>query len=278
MPQLKFTLSHSAVNTFKNCPALYKATYITNDVEFESNKYSQLGVAVHKLAEWFIKDWTGQPCYRRGIAQDPHNPSNIEAAILSADAHLVDPDNVLEHWTHLHATLDKLFAALTANGLELSRNTVMCEAPLAMHLDPITGVLVRADYGSKHATRRGKVDLTIIVRDMAWCIDYKTGATLKDDGQLQQNALLIMANFPQVTKVLCMSLSTQGLQPLRKVVAFDSDDTEHDGVDTVLGSILHDNGSIIQAYAEDNFPPTPNGLCKSFCGHKKCAHNGGKRS
>lgn len=278
MPQLKFTLSHSAVNTFKNCPALYKATYITNDVKFESNKYSQLGVAVHKLAEWFVKDWTEQPCYRRGIAQDPFFAGNIDAAILSADAHLVAPDSVMEHWTQLHATIVKLLTALTKSGAVLDYSTVICEAPLAMRIDEHTGVLTRADYGDKDAVRRGKVDLIIIVRGMAWCIDYKTGSTIKDDGQLQQNALLIMANYPQVETVMCMSLSTQGLQPLRKVVSTNSADIAHDGVDAVLGSILNDNGSIIQAYAEDNFPPTPNGLCKSFCGHKKCAHNGGKRS
>lgn len=275
MPQLKFTLSHSAVNSFKTCPALYKATYISNDVKFESNKYSQLGVAVHKLAEWFVKDFTGQPCYRRGIAQDPFFAANIDAAMKAADAHLVNAEDVFNHWTNLHATLVKLLIALTANGHELSQNTVLCEAPLAMRIDEQTGKLVRADYGAKDSIRRGKVDLVILVKDLAWCIDYKTGATIKDDGQLQQNALLVMANYEQVKTVLCMSLSTQGLQPLRKMVAAGG--REHEGVDEVLGGILNDNGNIIQAYAEDNFPPTPNGLCKAFCGHKKCAYNGGKK-
>ena len=276
MPELKFTLSHSAVNSFKNCPALYKATYITNEVKFETNKYNQLGTAVHKLAEWFVKDLTGQPCYRRGIAQDPFNPANIEAAMKSADAHLVKGDDVHDHWSRLHATLSKLLGTLKASGVELSADTVLCEAPLAMRLDPLTGVLSRADYGAKGSIRRGKVDLTILVRDMAWVIDYKTGASIKDDGQLEQNALLVMANYPQVATALCMSLSTQGLQPLRKTVSL-SGNPEHEGVDGVLGSILNNNAAIEYAYNTNDFPESPNGLCKRFCGNKGCPHNGGKK-
>lgn len=269
MPELKFTLSHSAVNSYRTCPALYKATYISNDVSFTTNKYSQLGNAVHKLAEWYVKDKHGMPCYQAGIALDPLDPTYIKAAMQSADAHQVDGDDVLVHWERLLKKLERLFSQL----LPLSSEQVHVEVPWAMQLD--ASGLAPANYGAKDAIRRGKIDLALILGEVAYCIDYKTGSSIKDDGQLQQNALLLMANNPNVNLVVCMSLSSQGVDTLVKVVRRDSPQTDGtEGVDEVLGSILHTNDTIRQAYAANDFPATPNGLCKRFCGNKSCRYNG----
>lgn len=270
MPQLNFTLSHSAVNTYRNCPALYKATYIASAVPFTANKYSQLGNAVHKLAEWYVKDKHGMTCYQRGIAADPLDTQYVAAAIKSADAHLVDGDDVLAHWERLHEKLERLFIQLPP----LAAEQVFVEVPWAMRLGG--GGLVAANYADKTAIRRGKVDLALLLGSTAYCIDYKTGATIKDDGQLQQNALLLLANKHQVQNVVCMSLSSQGVDTLVKVVSRDSS-PHTEGVDEVLGGILHINGVVQQAYATDTFPATPNGLCQRFCGNKSCAHNGGRK-
>ena len=269
MPQLKFTLSHSAASTYNNCPALYAATYVDGTVPFMASKYSQLGNAVHKLAEWYVKDRHGMPCYQRGIAADPYDPQYIAAAMKSADAHLVDGDDVVTHWERLVEKLERLFTQLPP----LASEQIKVEVPWSMTLDN-GGNLCAAIYADTGAIRRGKLDLALIMGKTAYCIDYKTGASIKDDGQLQQNALLLLANNPTVWHVVCMSLSSQGVDTLVKVVSrANSPHTE--GVDEVLGSILHRNATILNAYATNAFPATPNGLCKRFCGNTKCSHNGG---
>ena len=268
MPELKFTLSHSAVNSYRTCPALYAATYISNAVPFETNKYSQLGSAVHKLAEWYVKDKHGMACYQAGIALEPLAAQYVKAAMKSADAHKVDGDDVMAHWERLHIKLDCLFSRLPP----LSAEQVHVEVPWAMQLS--ASGLVPANYGAKDAIRRGKIDLALIVDTLAYCIDYKTGSTIKDDGQLQQNALLLLANNPKVNVVVCMSLSTQGVDTLVKVV-HRRGIPQTEGVDEVLGGILHINDTIRHAYATNDFPATPNGLCRRFCGNKQCRYNGG---
>lgn len=270
MPTLNFTLSHSAVNNYRTCPALYEATYIKNAVPFETNKYSQLGSAVHKLAEWYVKDKHGMACYQAGIALDPLAPQYVKAAMKSADAHKVDGDDVMTHWDRLHAKLDRLFAQLPS----LAAEQVYVEVPWAMQLS--AAGLVAASYGDKNAIRRGKIDLALVAGTTAYCIDYKTGASIKDDGQLQQNALLLLANNPTVNVVVCMSLSSQGVDTLVKVVCRDNS-PHAEGVDEVLGGILHINELIQRAYATNDFPATPNGLCNRFCGNKSCWHNGGAK-
>lgn len=269
MPTLNFTLSHSAVNNYRTCPALYEATYIKNAVPFETNKYSQLGNAVHKLAEWYVKDRHGMACYQAGIAADPLDPTYIKAAMKSADAHKVDGDDVMAHWERLLKKLERLFSQL----LHLSSEQVRVEVPWAMMLDT-SGYLTAANYNAKDAIRRGKIDLALILGEAAYCIDYKTGSTIKDDGQLQQNALLLMANNPNVNVVVCMSLSSQGVGTLIKVVHRNGI-PQTEGVEEVLGEILHHNDIIKQAYQTNTFPATPNGLCKRFCGNKGCQYNGG---
>lgn len=57
------------------------------------------------------------------------------------------------------------------------------------------------DFWAKNVWFRGKVDVTVLKTDTALIADYKTGSVREDPFELETNAMLINAKYPQLTKI-----------------------------------------------------------------------------
>jgi hypothetical protein len=106
-----------------------------------------------------------------------------------------------------------------------------------------------------------------IVGDVALAVDWKTGKILEDSVQLALTAAVIFAKFPQVKAV-------------RSTYVWLKDDCESsetfykEDMPAMWRSIWHRIEAMEAAHTHTNYPPTPSGMCKSWCAVTKCPHNG----
>jgi RecB family exonuclease len=65
-------VSPSSLKLYLQCPALYKARYITREYRPGTNRYLERGIRVHKLIEDELNglspDWAAEPAVRRNVA------------------------------------------------------------------------------------------------------------------------------------------------------------------------------------------------------------------
>jgi len=114
---------------------------------------------------------------------------------------------------------------------------------------------------------RVKCDFMRVVGDVALAVDWKTGKILEDSVQLALTAACIFAKFPQVKAV-------------RSTYVWLKDDCEssetfyRDDMPAMWRSIWHRIEAMETAHKHTNYPPTPSGMCKSWCAVKSCPHNG----
>lgn len=114
---------------------------------------------------------------------------------------------------------------------------------------------------------RVKCDFMRIVGDVALAVDWKTGKILEDSVQLALTAAVIFAKFPQVRAV-------------RSTYVWLKDDCESseifykEDMPGMWRSIWHRIEAMETAHLHTNYPPTPSGMCKSWCAVKACPHNG----
>lgn len=121
---------------------------------------------------------------------------------------------------------------------------------------------------AKDAWLRGIADLLIINGKRAFVVDYKTGSDkYPDQDQLELMALLVFQHYPEVETVKA------GLLFLRtnlfvKAVYNKKDRTAmwaKWGKRYKLYKLAHEKG---------NFPPKPNGFCRSWCPVEHCEYHG----
>lgn len=124
-------------------------------------------------------------------------------------------------------------------------------------------------YSDKTALVRCIVDLVVIDGDVAMVIDWKTGKVKADDLQLRINVVCIFAAFPRVNTVKTAFAYTK---------TGDLQAYKHDRKNTLemLASITHDIEGVRQAEENNQFKPTPSGLCKAWCDVTACKYNGKK--
>jgi hypothetical protein len=111
---------------------------------------------------------------------------------------------------------------------------------------------------------RGKADVLILKPPAAFIVDWKTGKVREDDRELRQLALLVRANYPEVTRISgCYVWLKEG----RMGVVYDLSDVNR----TYHGTVA--SMAQAQGYADANdWPKTPNPLC-GFCPVKDCQFN-----
>ena len=104
-------------------------------------------------------------------------------------------------------------------------------------------------------------DETVIVG-----IDWKTGKAKEATIQSDMNALVLAARYKgTATKIVMVFVHL-----FHNKVYVTEYNPERLGIPRTFGVILN----LEQAIRENNFPPKPNGLCKSWCDVVKCPHNG----
>ena len=260
MPKLNFTMTHSALEAFATCPRQYEAKYVRNAVKFEPSVHTDLGNAVHKLAEWYVKHYNDIPTpisdtIRIGY---PCTVAAVQAAIDATDAHLAKVDVVLEYWS----TLEKALRSM--RGSAPLHATFAAEQQMAM-----TNDLQPASYWDKSALLRGKLDLVVNFGSAALLVDYKTGK-VKPSAQMARSALLLFANFPNLAVVRTLLLPTHSAsEPI-------TDTFTRDSVSAMSQVLRSEVAGVVAAYESDDFPPIPSGLCKAYCPVTSCSYNGNK--
>lgn len=114
---------------------------------------------------------------------------------------------------------------------------------------------------------RVKCDLYKVVEDVALAVDWKTGKIVEDSVQLALTAACIFAKHPEV-------------QAVRSTYVWLKEDAESSEVfrrsdmPTVWRNIWHRIEAMELAHKTTSYPPTPSGICMSYCAVKNCPHNG----
>ena len=108
---------------------------------------------------------------------------------------------------------------------------------------------------------RGKADVLIVNPPAAFIVDWKTGKVREDDRELRQLALLVLANYPEVTRISgCYVWLKEG----RMGVVYDLSDVNR----TYHGTVAQ--MARARSYAEANdWPKIENPLC-SYCPVTDC--------
>jgi len=116
---------------------------------------------------------------------------------------------------------------------------------------------------------RGIADLLIVVGDMAYLIDYKTGksAQYADTKQLELLSLAVFRHFPEVKRIKAGLLFVVSKEFVQSSYALDG---QQQGWTDWLGVI----DKLESCYDNDVWNAKPNFTCRKFCPVKDCEHNG----
>lgn len=142
-----------------------------------------------------------------------------------------------------------------------------CELKLGIKKED--GRLVACDFFDPDVWFRGVADLVIVDEDKGWVVDYKTGKSAKyaDTRQLALMAAALFLKFPQLKKV-------KGALLFLVSKDFITADYEIDrGLEifSELNTLLTQRET---SYNTGVWNPSPNGLCRKWCGVLSCPHNG----
>lgn len=139
----------------------------------------------------------------------------------------------------------------------------ICEKKMALNRDSEpTG------YFAKNVWVRGAADLLIIKGDTAYCVDYKTGsAKYPDPDQLNLMSYMVFCHFPEVNKVKAALLFLVHNKLKRE-------EYNRKDMPKMLAMWEHRYSSMNSAHESEDFPPSPNGLCRDYCPVKHCEFNG----
>ncbi len=110
---------------------------------------------------------------------------------------------------------------------------------------------------------RVKVDGVKIGQQAAVAIDWKTGKINEESEQLALTAAVVFATYPNIQKVLTEYIWLGNNARTRVIF------TRPMMVD-LWNHLMPELNAYEQAYLQDNFPPKPGGLCKSWCTVKAC--------
>lgn len=157
------------------------------------------------------------------------------------------------------AWLEKTFLTLEASGGGL----------IAEQAVGLTKGLVSTGFFAKDVWVRGKLDLTIRYGDKSVVLDYKTGKRKFDSDQLMLFAGFEFADRPFIKEV------RTGYVWL-KDKAIDSETFTRDDVPRIWGHFMPKVERLENAYANDEWPCRPSGLC-GWCPANKSQCKNAKR-
>jgi hypothetical protein len=100
---------------------------------------------------------------------------------------------------------------------------------------------------------RGKLDVAVFNPPMAFIVDWKTGKVREDDKELRQQALLVRANYPEITRI---SGCYVWLAERKMGTVYDLSNVDRAYRETIARM------EQAQAYEDaGDWPKTPNPLC-----------------
>lgn len=141
-----------------------------------------------------------------------------------------------------------------------------CEHEMA-----VTADLRPCGFKDKNAWARGIADLVIIDDDAltAWVLDYKSGSDkYPDRDQLTLMSLLVFAEHPHIRLVKSGLLFVVKDTLVKHRVELEQKDHHWWGYRERVATL-------VRAFEQDKWDPSPSGLCRRHCAVTSCIHNGG---
>ena len=175
--------------------------------------------------------------------------------------------------------LHKAFEQRVAKGVELPPGMAryepllaeIVEAPGTAYVEQklaLTSSFQPSEYFGPAVWFRTVVDLAKVREDgVATVVDYKSGKVATDPTQLELIAMTVFAHMPKVHEV-------------RAALAFvvhqhiDARSYTRNDITPVWSGILPRVRALEKARATQEFPPTPSGLCRRWCGVTSCPYHG----
>jgi len=144
---------------------------------------------------------------------------------------------------------------------------INCELKLAMTQD-----YSAAGFFDKNVWARGVIDyLKIVPKDdqhsLAHIVDYKTGKLIEDDAQLAVMAMLVFSCFKDVVGIKSEFLWCKYSDTRTTIFT-------RENIKEQWSLMLPRIQKLALAHDTDNFPPTPNRLCKEWCAVDTCEYWG----
>lgn len=134
----------------------------------------------------------------------------------------------------------------------------------------LTPALKSTTFFGKDVWTRGKLDLLIINGDTATVLDWKTGKPKPDHAQPKIFALYVMALFPHVQRVKSGFVWVNG--GTSKPIDTNTYTRADQGL--MWGEFMPRIRMLEDAYATNQWPCKPSGLCKAHCPVTNCQYNG----
>lgn len=141
-------------------------------------------------------------------------------------------------------------------------DTILVEQQLA-----ITESLRPTSWFGSEAWYRGVADVIKKSGPVALVIDWKTGKILEDGVQLALMAQCVFAHHPEVQHIRTEFIWL-------KEDATTRADFQRNDMAELWAKLLPEVNRLKIATEKNDFPPTPNGLCRKFCVVKSCPHHG----
>lgn len=255
MTTLPFVQSFSSRNTFTTCPRKYQAQYVTKETVWKPSAARDFGTFLHAVAEGYINAHTTGSIFDRGAYIFPLPEATYDAIAASLNLTYTPTRTELQpHWHAAHTALSCI--PLTPDA--------RFEAELKL---AVNGDMVGCGYYDKTGVARSIIDVVVLLGDVAIALDWKSGKTVKDTGQLADSAMMIMLNFPKVQTVHTAYVSTRGLAAIKKSY------TRAD-IRDVWNRLQDDLRALRTAYATNVWRSKPNGLCREYCDVLACSHCG----
>ena len=157
-----------------------------------------------------------------------------------------------------------LYAKDALDALDKLPGKKLCEYKMGLLPD-----LTACEFDDPDVWYRGIADLTILNKDKARVIDYKTGKSAKyaDMGQLELMALATFAHFPTVDRAQTALMYVVSNE-------FISDSYLRSDIPALWEKWLTKHAAFEKAHKRDVWNKRPSGLCKAHCMVLECAHNG----
>ena len=265
-----FPMSHTAISTFDNCPNKFRAMYVDKEIAYTSSAAAEFGTVLHAVIEYYI--YARKADKLAVLLQFSEN--EMDTIILDALKHcrvnglsfVVDRSEVQAHFSRVKPIIDNFYSASDGN--------VEVESKLGIKIYD-DGTVEACDYFDKQCTFRAKVDFIVYSNSTAVVIDWKTGKSLKLDGQLERSLIALLASDNVATAGIGMLFPTRvGTQPTSPSQVTVSLDDMHAVVKAKLVDPISD---IMHAKDTNEWPAVRSGLCKEYCDVTSCRYCGKRK-
>ena len=142
---------------------------------------------------------------------------------------------------------------------------------LALRDKEFAGSMVKGcDFFAKDVWWRGVIDYTKVDICKAYVWDWKTGKPHTKTRQLMQYALHTLETQPNVQIVYSYFFWT-------RTQTMTSYELRRENAPAAWATLVPDLTRYREAFRDDIWPPTKNGLCKDYCGVEGCEFRGASR-